>query len=186
MKTLFIGGPADGEWHDVPENIPTWNVREHPEDLIAESFTVFQYERKFFVRGDNSGRFCAMVFEDEKARDTMKTRCDQFFRDLEYVQSGWNNFVLYCHDSLAEARPIVAIESIDRGNACRLFLLKPSRGHRKEYVLVNSKFVMGMKVEVGEFVFVKDGRLFSSRFYPHFVQEKLCKKVEQETKGGQQ
>lgn len=59
MKTLFIGGPADGKWLDIPECENYWNI---PEELpgfpVAErlgmtyTFRKFEYRRMKLFSGD--------------------------------------------------------------------------------------------------------------------------------------
>lgn len=33
MRTLFIGGPYDGEWHDIPSGVDCWAATVKTEDI---------------------------------------------------------------------------------------------------------------------------------------------------------
>ena len=55
MQFLFIGGPENGQWHDIPEYVDVWRFAERPvltfpskDDCKAckSSFKTFLYKRR--------------------------------------------------------------------------------------------------------------------------------------------
>lgn len=59
MHYLFIGGPADGKFLEVPEDLPNWNVRYNTAytsahiDTNAISYKYSTYTKRKLI-GDNS------------------------------------------------------------------------------------------------------------------------------------
>lgn len=73
MKTLFIGGQEDGNWHDIPEERDYWKVPEKMEvptyiggpSVSKATFRVFLYKRERLLGKDYREHSVMMLNSDE-------------------------------------------------------------------------------------------------------------------------